>query len=72
MLGGWGNTQSVVRKRRKEPSNVAVQTRGIVSAHEYRGFWIKLVGDAIVVGKESEVGVEDNTTVIIQYLKKNG
>lgn len=58
MIGGWGNTQSVIRKSRVGAAEVTALTPGIASQFEFRGFWVKLVGSGgIMIGKEKEVNI---------------
>lgn len=40
-IGGWDNTKSVIRKNRNKPEKVETPTDGILSAGEFRGFWIR-------------------------------
>lgn len=40
-IGGWDNTKSVIRKNRTKPEKAESPTDGILSAGEYRGFWIR-------------------------------
>ena len=44
IIGGWGNTQSVIRQSKQVPyPGYSVQrTLDIISASEYRKFWISL------------------------------
>lgn len=53
-IGGWKNTKSVIRKNRTKPDVVEVDTPGILSDGEFRGFWIRWDGNVINVGKEGE------------------
>ncbi|XP_067001273.2 uncharacterized protein [Anabrus simplex] len=53
-IGGWGNTKSVIRRNRTKPDKVEVETPDILSAGEYRGFWIRWETGVIEVGKEGE------------------
>lgn len=55
-LGGWGNTKSVIRKDRQKPDVVEQATPDILSANEYRGFWIRWYDNSITVGREGEAG----------------
>lgn len=53
-LGGWGNAKSVIRKNRSKPDVVEEPTPGILSAGEFRGFWIRWTDNYITVGREGE------------------
>ena len=61
VIGGWGNTKSVIRTRKQYPPNGAVsaETKAIVSGTEFREFWIQTTSlggrsRAIYVGKGGE------------------
>ncbi|XP_015113518.1 uncharacterized protein LOC107038774 isoform X1 [Diachasma alloeum] len=53
-IGGWGNSKSVIRKNRVKPEVAEMDTPGILSADESRGFWIRWHGGNITFGKEGE------------------
>ncbi|KAK2582902.1 hypothetical protein KPH14_008972 [Odynerus spinipes] len=53
-IGGWGNTKSVIRKNRTKPEVAETETPGILTADDYRGFWIRWQDGQITVGKEGE------------------
>nr|ADV17352.1 farnesoic acid methyltransferase [Schistocerca gregaria]AEV89769.1 farnesoic acid O-methyltransferase [Schistocerca gregaria] len=53
-IGGWGNTKSIIRKNRQKPDKVEVETPGILSGDEFRGFWIRWSAGSIACGKEGE------------------
>lgn len=53
-IGGWSNSKSVIRKNRTKPDVAEVDTPGILSADEFRGFWIRWNDGAISVGKEGD------------------
>lgn len=53
-IGGWGNTKSVIRKNRTKPEVAEMETPGIVTADDYRGFWVRWQDGHITVGKEGE------------------
>ncbi|XP_018343738.1 PREDICTED: C3 and PZP-like alpha-2-macroglobulin domain-containing protein 8 isoform X2 [Trachymyrmex septentrionalis] len=53
-IGGWNNSKSVVRKNRAKPEVAETETPGILSADEYRGFWIRWGNGVLTVGKEGE------------------
>lgn len=41
MIGGWGNSKSVIRKNKQQPEKAEAATPSILSAGEFRGFWIR-------------------------------
>ncbi|XP_035682150.1 uncharacterized protein LOC118419725 isoform X2 [Branchiostoma floridae] len=52
VIGGWSNTQSVIRRSKQGNNLVTVSTSGIISPTEYRKFWITWSSDGtIAVGK---------------------
>ncbi|XP_063991103.1 uncharacterized protein LOC135169755 [Diachasmimorpha longicaudata] len=54
LIGGWGNTKSVIRKNRTKPDVTEVMTPGILDANKSCGFWIKWNNGMITVGREGE------------------
>lgn len=40
-IGGWENSKSVIRKNKTQPEKAETPTNGILSAGEFRGFWIR-------------------------------
>jgi len=54
MIGGWGNTKTAIRKDRTKPDKALVDTPGILSAGELRGFWVRWANGNIAVGREGE------------------
>lgn len=55
VIGGWGNTQSVIRRCQQCGHEVEVQTIGILSGTEFRGFWITYDSTGLIsVGKYGE------------------
>lgn len=40
-IGGWSNTKSVIRKNKQQPEKAETATPDILSAGEFRGFWIR-------------------------------
>jgi len=54
-IGGWANTKSVIRKNRTKPDKSETPTPNILSAGEFRGFWIRWNDGIITVGREGEV-----------------
>ncbi|XP_077993987.1 macrophage mannose receptor 1-like [Glandiceps talaboti] len=54
VIGGWGNTQSVIRQCTPCDHEVEVETNQILSATEFRGFWINFANGLIQVGKDGE------------------
>ncbi|KMQ95579.1 c3 and pzp-like alpha-2-macroglobulin domain-containing protein 8 protein [Lasius niger] len=53
-IGGWSNSKSVVRKNRTKPEVLEVETPDILSADEFRGFWIRWNDGTLTVGKEGD------------------
>ncbi|XP_017757606.1 PREDICTED: uncharacterized protein LOC108548956 isoform X5 [Eufriesea mexicana] len=53
-LGGWSNSKSVIRKNRVKPDVAELDTPGILSGDEMRGFWIRWGDGVLSVGKEGE------------------
>nr|BAM18146.1 similar to CG10527 [Papilio xuthus] len=54
MIGGWGNTKSVIRKNKAKPDKVEIETPGIVNGGEFRGFWVRWDGGVVSAGREGE------------------
>ncbi|CAH1238889.1 EYS [Branchiostoma lanceolatum] len=55
LIGGWGNTWSVIRRRKQGPNLVEVRTPDILSPTSYRGFWISVSSyGTISVGKQGQ------------------
>ncbi|XP_078660571.1 uncharacterized protein LOC144905067 isoform X1 [Branchiostoma floridae x Branchiostoma belcheri] len=55
LIGGWWNTQSVIRRSAEGIPKTTVSTPDILSAYELRGFWISWAPDGtIAVGREGE------------------
>ncbi|XP_077993134.1 macrophage mannose receptor 1-like [Glandiceps talaboti] len=54
VIGGWGNTQSVIRRCIQCANEVVASTIDIVSPTEFRAFWITFVNGKISVGKDGE------------------
>ncbi|XP_077866401.1 uncharacterized protein LOC144354127 [Saccoglossus kowalevskii] len=55
VIGGWGNSQSVIRRSKQGFNQVAVYTPGILSSSEFRGFWLTWQNGKIKVGKAGKV-----------------
>lgn len=51
-IGGWGNAKSAIRKNKQKPDAAIVDTPGILSAAEPRGFWMRWNHGELSVGKE--------------------
>jgi len=51
-IGGWSNSKSVIRRNRTKPDVAEKDTPDILSANEFRGFWISWDNGNINVGKE--------------------
>ncbi|CAH1259009.1 PKDREJ [Branchiostoma lanceolatum] len=55
VIGGWSNTQSVIRRSPDGNIEATASTPGIVSANEFRDFWVSWTDDGtIAVGREGE------------------
>ncbi|XP_077993135.1 C-type mannose receptor 2-like [Glandiceps talaboti] len=54
VIGGWSNTHSAIRRCGLCAEEVYVVTDNIVSATEFRAFWITFVNGKISVGKDGE------------------
>jgi len=76
VIGGWGNQKSVIRRGNQGKELATAETIDIVSAEEYRGFWISTVlrdGKLeLKLGKTGDVnalmtGLDENP-VEIKYL----
>lgn len=53
-IGGWQNSKSAIRKNKQKPDVALVETPGILSASEPRGFWMRWANGDITVGKEGQ------------------
>ncbi|KAL0279188.1 UNVERIFIED_CONTAM: hypothetical protein PYX00_000797 [Menopon gallinae] len=71
-LGGWSNSKSVIRKNRTKPDVAEVETPDILSAGEFRRFWIKWQNGSISAGRgddpEPFLAFTDNEIVPIGYV----
>jgi hypothetical protein len=56
VLGGWANTQSVIRNSHQGANRVVKATPGILAANEWRSFWVAFNGGEVVVGTGVAVG----------------
>ncbi|XP_071086095.1 uncharacterized protein [Haliotis cracherodii] len=56
VIGGWGNTQSVIRTGKQYRNRVIARHRPL-SATQFRDFWISWANGVISVGSGVEVGV---------------
>ena len=65
VLGGWENTQSVIRKGIQGGHEAELQQEGIVSCDESRYFWASWSGGLIAVGKGSSPNVK--STELMQW-----
>lgn len=55
VIGGLGNTKSMIRRDTHKENLVEKDTPEALSEDEFRGFWIKFLDGTIRVGKEKEV-----------------
>lgn len=71
-IGGWGNSKSVIRKNRSKPEVAEVDTPGILSNDEARGFWIRWSGNTITAGREGNfdpmLSYTDPEPVVVGYI----
>ncbi|KAF7281181.1 uncharacterized protein LOC143198744 [Rhynchophorus ferrugineus] len=71
-IGGWGNSKSIIRKNRTKPDVAETPTPNILSADEFRGFWIRWSNGTITVGREGDVtpflSWSDRENVRIEYI----
>lgn len=56
VIGGWGDTQSVIRESNQGTNQVTVDTQGIVSADEDRPFWADAHEGLVRLGTGTVVG----------------
>lgn len=73
VIGGWRNTQSVIRRCKQCENQVTVSTTNYLSANEYRRFWITFDGNgAVAVGRNDEstpfMAWTDPVPLDVQYL----
>lgn len=62
VIGGWGNTKSVIRDRRQ--GKALVQHDGtLLNCNVYRQFWISWQGQMLKVGQGKEI----NKRIIMEY-----
>jgi hypothetical protein len=59
VLGGWGNTQSVIRESNQGRNQVVVPTPGLVSGDEMRPFWATANNGLIRVGRGLTIGDDE-------------
>lgn len=63
VIGGWKNTQSVIRRSPQGPNLVTVSTKNILNEKEEREFWATAVDGKVVVGRGLVIGKD----IIMQY-----
>ncbi|KAJ8039556.1 C3 and PZP-like alpha-2-macroglobulin domain-containing protein 8 [Holothuria leucospilota] len=73
VIGGWENTQSVIRRCKQCENQVTVSTIHYLSANEYRRFWITFDSNgAVAVGRNDEstpfMEWTDPVPLDVQYL----
>lgn len=54
MIGGWGNSKSVIRRNKTKPEKVETETPSILNAGEFRGFWVRWDSGIISAGRDGE------------------
>ena len=57
VIGGNNNTQSFIRRSPQANNEVLAETKDILSANEYRTFWIRWANNNLEVGEGSNIGV---------------
>ncbi|CAH1266418.1 CPAMD8 [Branchiostoma lanceolatum] len=72
VIGGWANTQSVIRRTPQGKHHATTSTRRVVSPTEYRAFWITWSSDGTIgVGRGGEAQPfmqwTDPDPLLIQY-----
>ncbi|XP_060583963.1 neurogenic locus notch homolog protein 2-like [Ruditapes philippinarum] len=55
VIGGWGNSQSVIRNSQQGTNRVSY-SGSVLSSSSYRWFWISWGGGCVQVGKGSSIG----------------
>ena len=55
VIGGWANTQSVIREQHQGKNMVTVKRNNLLSAQEARSFWVTFQAGLIVVGTGTQV-----------------
>ncbi|CAB3370639.1 Hypothetical predicted protein [Cloeon dipterum] len=54
-IGGWDNSKCAIRRDRTKPDRAEAETPDVLSADEFRGFWVSWNSDCkIEVGREGE------------------
>ncbi|CAH1794507.1 unnamed protein product [Owenia fusiformis] len=56
VIGGWSNTQSVIRTRKMGPNVAVFQTPNLLSCSAFHLFWLSWAGGVIEVGTGSSYG----------------
>jgi len=56
VIGGWGNTKSVIRKEKGGSHKCTKSTPGILQLDESRPFWVSWTGGNIKFGRGPQVG----------------
>ena len=69
VIGGWGNQQSVIRNQHQGPNKVVLKTPEIISAHEWRSFWLTFSGGTIRLGSGNQVAKAG--TVLMEWTDPN-
>lgn len=53
-IGGWSNQKSVIRRNRTKPDVAEQATPNVLTAGEFRGFWVRWTDNVLCVGNEGE------------------
>ena len=62
VIGGWGNTRSVIRRCKQCEAHTTVETDHYLSASEFRMFWITFGNNGVIA-----VGREDESTPFMEW-----
>ncbi len=71
VIGGWGNTQSVVRLCMQCANQDTASTPAILSGTEYREFLISFANDLIevgIVGSSPFISYQSSTSIDVSYI----
>ena len=56
VIGGWGNSQSVIRSEAQGRNLAEYKQNGLLHGNQFRSFWVSWAGGNIKVGTGSKVG----------------
>lgn len=69
VIGGWGDQQSVIRNQHQGPNKVTLKTPDIISAHEWRSFWLTFSSGTIKLGSGNQPNKP--TTTLMEWTDPN-